>query len=197
MLQSTQRPTPSAADPSPRAQATSRGEKSAEMGTSDVRKYHIGQRLYGKGDGKQEGWHIIDIKQLPTKSQPNAGKMVICEKMTAGAGGAGGAAGGGSSGGGAGAGGGAAVKMKTGNPMKYSVGQQIFNVANGQHEGWYVVEITHNADGTGVLRLSDSMAAQGEEAEVTQMGREPGELTVNMEPEDLRALIMDESNFEF
>jgi hypothetical protein len=93
-------PTPSlAVDPSPRAQATSRGEKSAEMGTSDVRQYHIGQRLYGKGDGKQEGWHIIDIKPQPTKSQPNAGKMVICEKMTAGAGGAGGAAGGGSSGG--------------------------------------------------------------------------------------------------
>ena len=38
------------------------------MGTSDHRKYGIGQQLFGKGDRRHDGWFVIEVRVYQTIS---------------------------------------------------------------------------------------------------------------------------------
>jgi hypothetical protein len=46
---------------SPYSKATQAG---VEMGTSDTRKYGVGQQLWGKGDRSHDGWFVVEVRRL-------------------------------------------------------------------------------------------------------------------------------------
>jgi hypothetical protein len=103
------------------AAARAAGVALVEMATSDVRKYAVGQRLFGKGRGEQEGWFIIETQSTPKPGAPNAGLLVLSAAMwfapgsrpgspePRGCEGAGGSGGGSDAAGGGGGGGGSGV----------------------------------------------------------------------------------------